>query len=202
MKLTLTLCTALALIVAIIGLAPVIGQDMGKKEPAPEKAEPLTKDPNGILKKVHGDWDCAFTMWMAPGADPTKFNAPMKSDWALDGQFLFTAYEMGDPMPHKGVEYFSYNDGTEDYESIRLTSMSGAQIVYKGKYDKEKKTLEVKAEYSGVWEGTKFTAKSRAVYVWETDNKYTCTVYSKYTGFEGMEEEMKEVEIICTRAKK
>jgi hypothetical protein len=204
MKLTLSVCAALALIVAMIGLAPVIGQDMGKaKEPAKEEAaEPKTQDPNGILKKIEGKFDMNFTLWM-PGADPIKMDFQMQSDWALDGQFLTSAYELTEgPIAHKGIEYFSYNEGTEEYESVRLTSMSGAMIVYKGKYDKEKKTLEVVAEYAGVWEGTKYEARSRAVYVWENDDKYTCTVYSKYKNMPGMEEEMKEVEIICTRAKK
>jgi len=203
MKLTVTLCAALALLVAMIGLAPVIGQDTDKtKEPAPEaKAEPVTKDPNGLLKKMVGNWDLDFTMNTPNGAEKFKFQMP--SDWALDGQFIYTAYEMKEgSYPHKGVEYFSYNEQSEEYESIRLQSMSGAMIIFKGKYDAAKKTLELKAEYSGVWEGTKFTAKSRTVYIWENDDKYTCEVFSKYTGFPGMEEEMKEVSIICTRAKK
>jgi hypothetical protein len=206
MKLTLSVCAALALIVAMIGLAPVIGQDMGKaKEPAAKEeaaAEPKTLDPNGVLKKVQGKFDCDFTLWM-PGADPVKLKFPMQSDWALDGQFLTSPYELTEGMlAHKGVEYFSYNEATEEYESIRLTSMSGAIIVYKGKYDKEKKTLELVADYAGLWEGNKYEATSRAVYVWENDDKYTCTIYTKYKNMPGMEEEMKEVEIICTRAKK
>ena len=204
MKLTLSVCAALALIVAMIGLAPVIGQDLGKaKEPAAdEKAEPKTLDPNGVLKKFEGKFDCKFTLWM-PGSEPIKLDFPMQLDWALDGHFLTSSYELTEgPIAHKGIEYYSYNEATEEYESIRITSMSGAIIVYKGKYDKDKKTLEVAADYTGLWEGNKYEAHSRAVYVWENDDKYTCTVYTKYKNIPGMEEEMKEVEIICTRAKK
>jgi hypothetical protein len=206
MKLTLSVCAALALIVAMICVAPVIGQDMGKaKEPAAKDeaaSEPKTADPNGILKKIEGKFDMNFTLWM-PGSDPIKLDFPMQSDWALDGQFLVSSYDLTEgPLAHKGIEYFSYNEVTEEYESIRITSMSGAIVVWKGKYDKEKKTLELKAEYPGAWEGAKFEAISRAVYVWENDDKYTCTIYSKYKNMPGMEEEMKEVEIICTRAKK
>jgi hypothetical protein len=183
MKLTLSVCAALALIVAMICVAPVIGQDMGKaKEPAAKDeaaSEPKTADPNGILKKIEGKFDMNFTLWM-PGSDPIKLDFPMQSDWALDGQFLVSSYDLTEgPLAHKGIEYFSYNEVTEEYESIRITSMSGAIVVWKGKYDKEKKTLELKAEYPGAWEGAKFDKN-----------------------MPGMEEEMKEVEIICTRAKK
>jgi hypothetical protein len=206
MKLTLSVCAALALIVAMIGLAPVIGQDMGKvKEPAAAEkpAEPKTLDPNGVLKKLEGKFDMNFSLWMAPGADPIKLDFPMQSDWALDGQFLHSSYDLTEgPLAHKGVEYFGYNEATEEYDSTRLTSMSGAIIVYRGKYDKDKKTLELKAEYAGLWEGNKYEANSRAVYVWENDDKYTCTIYTKYKNIPGMEDEVKEVEIICTRAKK
>jgi hypothetical protein len=202
MKLMLTtLCAVLALTVAIIGLAPVIGQDPAKGAKG-EDADftPATKDPNGLLKKMEGKFDLDFTM-VTPGGEE-KYKFPMTYSWALDGQFLTSSYEMKEgAYPHKGIEYFSYNESTGDYESIRLQSMGGAMIVFKGKYDAEKKTLEVKAEFGGEWEGNKFTCNCRTVYIWESDDKYTCEVFSTYKGIPGFDKEIKEVSIICTRAK-
>jgi hypothetical protein len=204
MKLTLSVCAALALIVALIGLAPVVGQDMGKgegREAKPEEIAPATKDPNGILKKMVGNWDCDFTMVTPAGEEKSKF--PLAASWALDGQFLTMVYEMKEgTYPHKGLEYYSYNERTSEYESIRLNSMSGDMIVFKGKYDAGKKVLEVKAEFGGEWEGTKYTCNCRNVYTWESDDKYTCEVFSTYKGIPGYEEEMKEVSVIFTRVKK
>jgi hypothetical protein len=196
---------AALLVLLGVGLIPVLSQDMGEaKEPAADEqpAEPATRDPNGILKKMEGKWGCKFSLWMEPGKDPIKLDFPMNADWALDGQFLISPYELADgPLAHKGVEYVGYNEATEEYEMIRFTSMSGAMIVYKGKYDKEKKTLEIAAEYAGLWEGQKYEARSRAVYVWESDDKYTCTIYTKYKNMPGFEAEVKEVEVIATRKK-
>jgi hypothetical protein len=203
MKLTLSVCAALALIVAMIGLAPVIGQDKAKEGKAGDaEVVPATKDPNGLLKKMVGAFDLDFAMMTEKG-EPEKHKFSMTYDWALDGQFLTSSYEMKEgAYPHKGIEYFSFNESTGEYEAIRLQSMGGAMIVFKGKYDAEKKVLEITAEFGGEWQGTKFTCKSRQVYTWENDDKYTCEVFSTYTGIPGFEDEIKEVWMTCTRAKK
>jgi hypothetical protein len=205
MKLTLSVCAALALIVAMICVAPVIGQEpaRGAKGEDAKSTDftPATKDPNGILKKMEGTFDLDFAMMTEKGEEKYKF--PMTYSWALDGQFLTSSYEMKEgAYPHKGIEYFSYNESTGEYESIRLQSMGGAMIVFKGKYDAEKKVLEVKAEFGGEWQGNKFTCNSRTVYTWASDDKYTCEVFSTYKGIPGFEDEIKEVWITCTRAKK
>ncbi|MCA8910450.1 MAG: DUF1579 family protein [Planctomycetes bacterium] len=192
------------------GLMPVLSQDMGGDEACAgeecggetTEAQKGSQDPNGVLKKMLGRWDMNFSLYMEPGKDPIKMKFVMKNEWALDEQFIKADYDMKEgPIPHKGIEYFSYNEATEEYEEIRLTSMSGSQIVYKGKYDADKKTLELKASYSGKWQGNKYTATSREVYVWKDDDHFTCTVYTKYDDMPGLEEEVKEVEISATRMK-
>lgn len=206
------LLASVGLLLLVAGLVPVLSQDMGGGmegeeacggETAPDEPKKGTQDPNGVLKKMLGTWDMAFKLYMEPGKDPIEMNFDMKNDWALDEQFIRAEYDMKEgPFPHKGIEFFSYNEATGEYEEIRITSMSGAQIVYKGKYDADKKTLELKASYSGEWQGMKYTATSREVYVWKDDDNFTCTVYTKYDDMPDMPDEVKEVEINATRKKK
>ena len=210
MKRLIGLLSGVALMALMVGLVPVLSQDMGGSESAeadggdaePEAPKAGTLDPNGVLQKMAGNWDLDFTIHMEPGADPLKMKIPFNNYWALDGQFLTSDYDMKEgPFPHKGKEYFSYNEATQEYESIRITSMSGAIVVFHGKYDAKTKTLELKAEYKMAWAGETLDVKGRNVYVFEGDDKYTFTGYSAYPGMEGMEGEMKEVEIIATRSK-
>ena len=208
MKRTLMLGFAGLLLLVVGGLIPVLSQDMGGGDACGgdiEVPEPKggSQDPNGVLKKLGGDFELAFTLWMEPGKDPMKMTIPMTTGWALDEQFLKTEYEMKDgPFPHKGTEYLSYNEATKKYESLRLTSMSGSMVVYTGDYDAKAKKLTLSAEYKMDWQGESFDAVSRLEYVWESDDKYTMTGWSRYPGVEGMDKDMKEVEIIATRKKK
>lgn len=159
---------------------------------------PATKDPNGVLKNLQGNFDFDMSIWMGP--EPIEMSGNLTYDWTLDGQTLVMEYDASDmeSMPHKGIEYISYNEGTGEYESIRFTSMSGAMVLWKGTYDKETKTLEFKANVSGEMNGEKFSGTSRAIYKWESDDKYTVVMMSKY---DGMEEEVKEMEMTFTRSK-
>jgi hypothetical protein len=164
-----------------------------------KEAAPATKDPKGILKKLQGDFTADMKIWMGPG-EPLAMSVPLTYDWTLDGQAIVMEYDASDmeAMPHKGIEYISYNEVSGEYDSMRLTSMGGAMIVWSGKYDPATKTLEFKADVSGEANGEKFTGKSRAVYKWENDDKYTATVFTKY---DGMDAEIKEVEMVFTRGK-
>jgi hypothetical protein len=161
---------------------------------------PATKDPHGVLKLLEGDFDVDFKIWFDPEGEPIAMSAPMSYHWTLDGQMIVSEYDASDleMMPHKGIEYISYNEGTGEYDSIRMTSTTGAMIVWRGTYDTDKKTLEFKAAFSGEMNGEKYSGTSRALYKWVNDDKYTAVVYSKY---EGMEEEVKEVELVFTRRK-
>ncbi|MEZ5991771.1 MAG: DUF1579 family protein [Planctomycetota bacterium] len=209
MKRTLMLGFAGLLLLGVAGLVPVLSQDMGGGDEAEDacagEAEATmtgSQDPHGILKKLNGDWSLDFTIWMEPGADPLKMKFDNNTKWALDEQFLTSNYEMKEgPFPHKGIEYYSYNEATKEYEAIRMTSMSGSMIIFHGKYDEKTKTLELKAEYKMAWGGMTFDVKGRNVYTFESDDKYTFVGYSEYVGVEGMEGELKEVEITATRKK-
>ena len=161
-----------------------------------KEAAPMTQDPHGILKKLEGDFAFDMSIWMGP--EPIEMSGEMEYEWTLDGQSIVMEYDATDmeSMPHKGIEYISYNEGSGEYESIRMTSMSGALVVWKGKYDAESKTIEFTAPFSGEFEGEKISGTSRAVYKWESDDKYTVVMYSKY---DGMDEEVKEMEMTLTR---
>ena len=163
-------------------------------------AAPTTQDPHGILKKLQGDFDFDMSIWFDPTAEPIEMGGTLTYDWTLDGQSIVMEYDATDmeSMPHKGIEYISYNEGSGEYESIRMTSVSGAMVVWKGKYDENTKTLEFKADVSGEMDGEKFSGTSRAVYKWESDDKYTVVMHSKY---DGMDEEVKEMEMTFTRTK-
>ncbi|MCA8945657.1 MAG: DUF1579 family protein [Planctomycetes bacterium] len=209
MKRTLMLGFVGLLLLGVAGLVPVLSQDMGGSDEAEDacagEAETTmtgSQDPHGILKKLNGDWSLDFTIWMEPGADPLKMKFDSNTKWALDEQFLTSTYEMKEgPFPHKGIEYYSYNEATKEYEAIRMTSMSGSMIIFHGKYDEKTKSLEMKAEYKMVWGGQTFDVKGRNVYTFESDDKYTFVGYSEYVDVEGMDGELKEVEITATRKK-
>ena len=192
------------------GLMPVLSQDMGGDEACAgeecggetTEAQKGSQDPNGVLKKMLGRWDMNFSLYMEPGKDPIKMKFVMKNEWALDEQFIKADYDMKEgPIPHKGIEYFSYNEATQEYEAIRITSASGSIIVFHGKYDEKTKTLEMKAEYKMAWAGAILDVKGRNVYKFESADKHTFTGYSEYVGLEGVEGEMKEVEITFDRKK-
>ncbi|MBZ0135503.1 MAG: DUF1579 domain-containing protein [Planctomycetes bacterium] len=211
MKTFWLICAGLLIAVGI-GLAPVLSQDMGGDEACggeacggetPPEAPPKgSQDPHGVLKMMQGDWNCKFTVWMEPGTDPVKMEFDLNADWTLDEQFVSTSYNMKEgPFPHQGVEYYSFNEATQEYENIRITSGSGSIIVFHGKYDEKKKSLELKADYKMAWGGSVFDVKGRNVYTFDSPDKRTFTGYSEYVGVEGMEGEHKEVEIIFTRAK-
>ena len=129
------------LLAALIGLVPVLSQDMGGGSDGmggenacggeAEAPKAGTQDPNGVLKRMLGDWDMDFKLYMEPGKDPIAMTFQMKNEWALDEQFIRAEYDMKEgPFPHKGIEFFSYNEATEEYqERHKLQSGLRAQGV-------------------------------------------------------------------------
>lgn len=104
--------------------------------PGPQHAE---------LAKTAGEWDLALTMWMEPGAEPTKSTATATRSMLWDR--ILVEDVQGDMMgmTFKGHGMTGYDNVTGEWWSTWMDNMSTGMMKSTGTWDEESGT----ATYSG-----------------------------------------------------
>ncbi|UPQ78463.1 DUF1579 domain-containing protein [Flavobacterium azooxidireducens] len=153
-------------------------------------------EPHKMLILDSGTWNEEMTMWMKPGAEPTKNTMTAESKMIYGDRFQETTHKgdfMG--MPFEGKSTLAYNNASQEYTSTWIDNMSTGIMVITGKYDEATKTIN----FSGttVDPVTKKEKPIRETYTFVDENTRKMEMFDvDYSG-----KEYKSMEIIMTRKK-
>ena len=143
-----------------------------------------------------GTWNEEMTMWMKPGAEPTKNTMTAETKMIYGDRYQETIHKgdfMG--MPFEGRSTLAFNKASQEYTSTWIDNMSTGIMVISGKYDEATKTIN----FSGttVDPVTKKEKPIRETYTIVDENTRKMEMFDvDYTG-----KEYKSMEIIMTRKK-
>ena len=143
-----------------------------------------------------GTWNEEMTMWMKPGAEPTKNIMTAETKMIYGDRYQETIHKgdfMG--MPFEGKSTLAFNKASQEYTSTWIDNMSTGIMVITGKYDEATKTIN----FSGttVDPVTKKEKPIRETYTIVDENTRKMEMFDvDYTG-----KEYKSMEIIMTRKK-
>lgn len=104
-------------------------------------------DVHRTLAKDNGIWNEEVTMWMAPGAEPTKSKMVAVSKMILGGRYQETKHTgnfMG--MPFEGIATQGYDNASKKMVSSWVDNMGTGIMYMSGDYDGTSKTIEFKGE--------------------------------------------------------
>ena len=146
------------------------------------------------LAKMAGDWTYVNTMWMAPGAQPTKSEGTMHAEMMLGGRYLsehWTGTMMGQPFEGHGTD--AYDNVTQQYEGTWIDNMRTGIMTSTGTCDDAAKACTYTNTMSDAMMGKK--TSSRSVVSWLDANSFKFEMYA--AGPDG--KEMKMMEIVAKR---
>ncbi len=188
MKLIAMMCAALSLLL-MLGLIPVLSQDMGgDEEPKGEAPNMEEMDPPGenhkLLQKLVGKWTLDMKMWMGPEA--MEYSVPCEWTSEMGGRFVRESYEMkNSAMDHKGILWIGYDNMRKKFRSVQFMSVSTMSNMYEGDYDAESKKLTMTTTWPMTWQGQTMEYTTKHIYHFESDDKINFTVMSKVKGADG-----------------
>ncbi|MEO5570727.1 MAG: DUF1579 domain-containing protein [Bacteroidia bacterium] len=147
-----------------------------------------------MLAKSNGDWTEEVTMWMSPGAPPTKSTASCTNTMILGGRYQEsnTKGEMSG-MPFEGMSTVGYDNGRKVFVSTWIDNMGTGIMYMEGKYNEKTNTVS----FSGTaWDSMAGkNSKVRETFKMVDDNNQFIEMYM--TGADG--KEFKTMEIKFTR---
>ena len=95
-----------------------------------------------MMAKSAGDWTCAITLWMAPGAKPETATSESKMEMILGGRYLQqknTGNFMG--MPFEGIGVTGYDNAKKIFVSTWMDNMGTGIMYLTGNWDAASNTL-------------------------------------------------------------
>src|SRR5882757_11342817 len=95
-----------------------------------------------MVAKSDGDWKADVTMWMSPGAPPTKSAASCTNKMILGGRYQETKYTgtmMG--MPFEGMGLLAYDNAKKVFISSWVDNMGTGMMNLEGKWDDNSKSI-------------------------------------------------------------
>lgn len=146
-----------------------------------------------MLAKGTGTWNEDITMWMAPGAPPTKSTAVAVNKMILNGLYQQSTHTGNfDGMPFEGISTIGYDNGKKKFVSSWVDNMGSGIMNMEGTWDAASKTITMKG-----WQTDPMTGKGMEVK--ETmrivdDNTHIMEMYEVKDG-----KERKTMEIKLTR---
>jgi hypothetical protein len=145
-----------------------------------------------MLAKTSGKWKTEITMWMQPGAEPTKTTGAYTAEMILGGRYLqekHTGDMMG--MPFEGVALTSYDNAKKTYSVVWVDNMGTGMMFMEGKWD-EKKGLELKGKTTDPMTGKDMNVRQVMKFI--DDNNSVMEMYMTHEG-----KEFKTMEVKSSR---
>ena len=100
-------------------------------------------DIHKMLAKDDGEWNEEITMWMAPGAPPSKTTAVAVNRMIMGGRYQeskHTGSIMG--MPFEGYSLVGYDNAKKIFVSSWIDNMGTGMMYMEGKWDGKTQTIE------------------------------------------------------------
>ena len=96
-----------------------------------------------LMASWDGTWNGEITMWMAPGAPPSKSTGTQTSKMILDGRYQQSWYEGNfEGMPFQGFSIVGYDNAKKKFVSTWIDNMGTGMMTAEGEYDKTSNSIE------------------------------------------------------------
>lgn len=150
-------------------------------------------DVHKMLAKDDGEWSEEITLWMAPGAPPTKSNATAVNKMIMGGRYQesrHTGNFMG--MPFEGYSLVGYDNARKIFVSSWIDNMGTGIMVMEGKWDEKAKTINFTGTTTDPMTGKVLPIRETFTYI--DNNKQKMEMFMTAEG-----KEYKSMEIVFTR---
>jgi hypothetical protein len=152
-------------------------------------------DVHKMLAKWDGKWKEDISMWMQPGAPPTKSTSSCVNKMILGGRYQesrHTGNMMG--MPFEGISTLAWDNARKMLVSTWIDNMGTGIMYMEGTWDDATKTANFKGKSTDHMTGKEMDI--REVFTVVDDNTQKMEMYMTQGG-----QEMKTMEIKFTRSK-
>lgn len=146
-----------------------------------------------MIAKDDGEWNEEITLWMAPGAPPTKSTATVTNKMIMGGRYQeskHTGSFMG--MPFEGYALTGYDNSKKAFVSSWVDNMGTGIMFMEGKWDEKTKTIHFTGKTTDPSTGKDIPV--RETFTWIDSNKQKMEMFMTQDG-----KEFKNMEIIFTR---
>lgn len=153
-------------------------------------------EPHKMMAKMNGTWNGDITMWMSPGAPPTKNTGVAVYKTILNGLYQESVHKgnmMGQPF--EGHSITAYDNHKKIFESIWVDNMGSGIMHLTGPWDEASKSITLTGKIVDPTTGK--DCNVREVMKMTDDNTQVMEMYM--TGPDG--KEFKTMEIISKRGK-
>jgi hypothetical protein len=148
-----------------------------------------------MLAKWDGKWKEDVSMWMQPGAAPTKSTSSCVNKMILGGRYQESRHSgtmMG--MPFEGISTLGWDNAKKMLVSTWVDNMGTGIMYMEGAWDEATKSANLKGKATDPMTGKEMDI--REVFTIVNDNTQKMEMYCTQNG-----QEMKTMEIVFTRAK-
>lgn len=153
-------------------------------------------DMHKMVASWDGNWTCAVTSWMQPGAPPMTNGGTATNKMILGGRYQSSYFKGSfEGMPFEGMGTLGYDNAKKIFISTWVDNMGTGVMKLEGPWDAATKSMELKGIM--IDPGTGKEAPVRETFVINDDNTQTMAMYAK--GPDG--KEFKTMEIVFKRAK-
>lgn len=141
-RITITTCTALFLCICVNAQMP---------DSATMMKNWMDYMTPGQAHKIMGGWDGTWTgevtMWMMPGAPPTKSTETTVNKMILGGRYQQGMHKGSfNGMPFEGVSTLAYDNAKKVFISTWIDNMGTGMMVAEGPWDEATKTVTLKGK--------------------------------------------------------
>ena len=150
-------------------------------------------DMHKMLAKDDGQWNEEVTLWMAPGAPPTKSTATVTNKMIMGGRYQeskHTGTMMG--MPFEGYGLVGYDNARKVFVSSWIDNMGTGIMFMEGKWDEKTKTINFTGKATDALTGKEIAVRETFVLI--DPNKQKMEMFMTQDG-----KEHKSMEIVFTR---
>jgi hypothetical protein len=150
-------------------------------------------DVHKMLAKDDGDWNQEITLWMAPGAPPTKSTSTVSNRMIMGGRYQegkHTGNFMG--MPFEGYSLTGYDNARKVFVTSWIDNMGTGIMYMEGKWDEKTKTVHFVGKSTDPSTGKEVPV--RQTFTWIDPNKQKMEMFMTQAG-----KEYKNMEIVLTR---
>jgi len=101
-------------------------------------------DMHKMLAESEGEWNEDITMWMVPGAPPTKSTATAVNKMILGGRYQQSMHTGSfNGMPFEGMSTLAYDNAKKVYFTTWIDNMSTGIMQMEGPWNESTKTMEL-----------------------------------------------------------
>lgn len=209
-RITITLCAAVLLFACNddkngeTKVASANTTDSTATPPMPDSATMMKNwqaymtpgQPHQMIASWNGTWNGDVSMWMAPGAPPSKSTSTTINKMALGGRYQISEHKGSfDGKPFEGMSTLAYDNAKKMFISTWIDNMGTGIMVVQGPWNEATKSMDLKGKMTDPNTGNDIDVRETFKVV--DDNTQVMEMYC--SGADG--KEFKTMEIKYTRKK-